>query len=81
MSDATTQPSPETDRYREVARLLYQPTRPLRVLAAVRWPLSVREEFLAGGADRQPDVAYGSFDAKPCLDACTRPDGTSIPAR
>jgi uncharacterized protein (TIGR02421 family) len=74
VTDATADPptvrgSDETERYRTVAHMLYQAARPLRVLASIRWPPSVREEFLAGGADRLPEVEYGSFDTKPCLDA------------
>src|SRR5687767_12173836 len=61
----------EQERYREVARLLHDAARPLRVLAAVRWPPDVRTRFLdpGPGGERLPEVSYPSFDAKPRLDA------------
>jgi uncharacterized protein (TIGR02421 family) len=59
----------EVDRYREVARLLYDAARPLRVLAALRWPTEVRDAFLAADGRELPEVSYPAFDAAPCLDA------------
>jgi uncharacterized protein (TIGR02421 family) len=66
---AETVDTSENDRYREVARMLYEAARPLRVLAAIRWPATVRDEFLAGGGERLPEVSYPEFDAGPCLEA------------
>lgn len=40
----------------------------MRVLASLRWPAEVREEFLAGGASKLPDVTYPEFDATPVVD-------------
>jgi uncharacterized protein (TIGR02421 family) len=59
----------DIERYRRVARLLYDAARPYRVLAALRWPVSVREEFLATGADALPVATYEAFDSAPCLAA------------
>jgi hypothetical protein len=59
----------DAERYRSVAQRLYEIAKPIRVLAALRWPASVREEFLAGGADALPDVDYPPFDEQPIVDA------------
>lgn len=40
----------------------------MRVLAALRWPAEVRDEFLAGGASQLPDVTYSDFDAGPVIE-------------
>jgi uncharacterized protein (TIGR02421 family) len=52
-----------------VARGLYDIAKPMRVLSELRWPAAIREEFLAGGADRLPSVEYRSFDEHPVVDA------------
>jgi uncharacterized protein (TIGR02421 family) len=59
----------DADRYREVARRLYDVARPMRVLAALRWPAAVRDEFLATGGHRMPTVDYPAFDAGPTVEA------------
>jgi uncharacterized protein (TIGR02421 family) len=59
----------EVDRYRQVARLLYEAARPIRVLAALRWPAEVRDEFLAADGRANPEVVYPSFDPAPTLEA------------
>lgn len=41
----------------------------MRVLSRLSWPARIREEFLAGGADRLPDPEYGSYDATPVIEA------------
>lgn len=61
--------SAEVERYRSVAHQLHQVAKPIRVLSALRWPASVREEFLAGGADALPTVEYPPFDEAPIVDA------------
>ena len=59
---------PEVERYRSVAHRLHEIAKPIRLLAALRWPASVREEFLAGGGDALPSVEYPSFDEQPIVD-------------
>jgi uncharacterized protein (TIGR02421 family) len=60
---------PEVERYRSVAHGLHEIAKPIRVLSALRWPISVREEFLAGGGDALPSVEYPPFDEQPIVDA------------
>ncbi|HET6834301.1 MAG TPA: flavohemoglobin expression-modulating QEGLA motif protein [Acidimicrobiales bacterium] len=59
----------EVERYRAVAHRLHEIAKPMRVLSALRWPASVREEFLAGGADALPSVEYPRFDDRPIVEA------------
>jgi uncharacterized protein (TIGR02421 family) len=61
--------SADVDRYRAVAQRLYEIAKPMRVLSRLRWPASVRDEFLAGGADALPVVDYPPFDAGPIVEA------------
>lgn len=56
-------------RYRTVAEDLCGVARPMRVLASLRWPASVREDFLASGGEALPDVEYEPFDETPVLQA------------
>jgi uncharacterized protein (TIGR02421 family) len=60
---------PEVERYRAVAHRLHEIAKPVRVLSALRWPASVREDFLAGGAQTLPAVEYPPFDEQPIVDA------------
>ena len=60
--------SGEADRYRDLARRLHDVAKPMRVLSALRWSPEVREDFLARGASRLPDVSYEPFDAAPIID-------------
>ena len=39
----------EKDRIRAVATQLHDAAKPIRVLASLAWPASVRDEFLATG--------------------------------
>lgn len=55
-------------RYRAVAHRLHEIAKPMRVLSALRWPTSAREEFLAGGADALPSVEYPPFDERPIVE-------------
>jgi hypothetical protein len=59
----------DADRYRDVAQRLHAIAKPMRVLSALRWPASVRDEFLAGGGDALPSVEYPSFDEQPMVEA------------
>ena len=45
---------------------------PVRILRYLAWPASVRETFLAGGADAPPRVEYPPFDPGPSLEAIRR---------
>jgi uncharacterized protein (TIGR02421 family) len=56
------------DRYREAAQILHDVAKPLRVLAALAWPAELREEFLAGGAQRLPEPTYTPIDPADVLD-------------
>jgi uncharacterized protein (TIGR02421 family) len=60
---------PEVERYRSVAHGLCEIAKPMRVLSALRWPASVREEFLAGNRDTLPSVEYPPFDERPVVEA------------
>jgi uncharacterized protein (TIGR02421 family) len=62
-------PVVDVERYRSVAHRLYEIAKPIRVLSALRWPTSVREEFLAGGANTLPTVEYPPFDQRPIVEA------------
>jgi uncharacterized protein (TIGR02421 family) len=56
------------DRYREAARILHDVAKPMRVLSALSWPGEMREEFLAGGADKLPEPSYAMIDPTPVID-------------
>lgn len=58
----------ELQRFRDLAQRLHDVAAPMRVLSALRWPAEARDEFLAGGAQTLPDVAYEPFDAAPVID-------------
>jgi uncharacterized protein (TIGR02421 family) len=57
------------DRYRQAAQILHDVAKPMRVLSALAWPSQVREEFLAGGAQRLPAPTYSPVDPAPVLEA------------
>jgi uncharacterized protein (TIGR02421 family) len=59
----------DVERYRSVAHRLHEIAKPIRVLSALRWPASVREEFLAGGAAALPSVEYPAYDQQPIVEA------------
>lgn len=59
---------PAHDRWREAARILHDVAKPMRVLSALAWPGELREEFLAGGADRLPEPEYAGVDPSDVLD-------------
>ncbi len=56
------------DRYRQAARILHDVAKPMRVLSALAWPGELREEFLAGGADKLPEPTYATIDPTPVID-------------
>ncbi len=56
------------DRYREAAQILHDVAKPMRVLSALAWPAELREEFLAGGADKLPEPTYAGVDPTSVLD-------------
>lgn len=56
------------DRVRQVTSILHDVAKPMRVLSALSWPGEVRDDFLAGGADRLPDVSYTPIDPSSVLD-------------
>jgi uncharacterized protein (TIGR02421 family) len=56
------------DRYRAAARILHDVAKPMRVLSALAWPAELREEFLAGGADKLPEPTYTMVDPTSVLD-------------
>jgi uncharacterized protein (TIGR02421 family) len=56
------------DRYRQAAQILHDVAKPMRVLSALAWPSQVREEFLAGGAQRLPTPTYSPVDTTPVVD-------------
>jgi uncharacterized protein (TIGR02421 family) len=61
-------PVSSDDRYRQAARILHDVAKPMRVLSALAWPSTVREEFLAGGARRLPAPEYAPVDPAPALE-------------
>lgn len=59
----------EKDRIRRIADLLYQASRSIRVLNAVKWPDEVKTGFFARGARELPRVSYRPVDPAPALEA------------
>ena len=59
------------DRYRQAAQILHDVAKPMRVLSALAWPGELRDEFLAGGAQRPPEPTYAPVDPAPVLEAVT----------
>lgn len=55
-------------RWTSAARILHDVAKPMRVLSALSWPASVREEFLASGGAKLPDPTYKPFDPTPTLE-------------
>ncbi len=52
----------ERERIRRVSDLLYDATRPIRILSHVTWHPAVRAQFFARGARELPEVDYPPFD-------------------
>ncbi len=58
----------DVDRYRNASQILHDVAKPMRVLSTLAWPGSIRDEFLAAGAQTLPRPTYRTFDPKPVLD-------------
>ncbi|MCC7477686.1 DUF1704 domain-containing protein [bacterium] len=56
-------------RIAEVARLLREAERPVRVLRSLAWPESVAQEFFDRGCTEPPKPEYPPFDPGPTLEA------------
>jgi len=56
------------DRYRNAAKILHDVAKPIKVLSALAWPAELREEFVAGGADKLPEPTYTGVDPTTVLD-------------
>lgn len=61
----------EKQRIRRLSDLLYQASRPLRVLSHISWDASIREEFFANKARELPKVSYPPYDPSATIDAVT----------
>jgi uncharacterized protein (TIGR02421 family) len=59
----------EKDRIRKAASLLYQASRPIRILKTIGWPSVVKEEFFAKNAQELPQVTYTPIDPTPTIEA------------
>ena len=57
------------DRYRQAAQILHDVAKPMRVLSALAWPSELRDQFLAGGAQRLPEPTYAPVDPTPVIEA------------
>jgi uncharacterized protein (TIGR02421 family) len=57
------------DRYRQASQILHDVAKPMRVLSALAWPSELRDQFLAGGAQRLPEPTYAPVDPAPVLAA------------
>src|ERR1044072_9601272 len=64
-------PTPETghdNRYRQVARILHDVSKPMRVLAALNGPAELRTQFLACDGAKLPNPRYKPIDPARVLD-------------
>jgi uncharacterized protein (TIGR02421 family) len=57
----------EKDRVRRIARLLYQASKPIKILKTIGWGGAVKATFFARGAIELPEVEYPAFDPEPVL--------------
>ncbi len=64
---STTATRKENERIRDLCDLLYQATRPIRILSHISWDNEVRERFLKKRARELPEVEYPPFDPSPTL--------------
>jgi uncharacterized protein (TIGR02421 family) len=69
----------EKDRIRHVASLLYQASRPIRILRTIAWPTEVKEEFFAKNAQELPQVSYTPIDPTPTLEAVREARRSIVP--
>ncbi len=59
---------PDKVRIQTAAKLLYEASRPLKILQAIAWPDQIKADFFAQNADVLPKVEYPDFDPQPVLD-------------
>src|SRR5829696_5133030 len=64
----TTNGATDQDRYRQASRILHDVAKPMRVLSALGWDASIRDQFLAGDAQTLPRPTYRQIDPNPVLD-------------
>lgn len=57
----------EKERVRRVAHLLYQASKPIKILQTLGWDDRVKASFFARGATELPQVEYAAFDPQPVL--------------
>ena len=55
------------DRYRRMAKILHDVSKPMRVLAALNWPSELRTQFLASEGTKLPEPRYKPIDPAPVL--------------
>jgi uncharacterized protein (TIGR02421 family) len=55
------------DRYRQMAKILYDVSKPLRVLSALNWPGELRTQFLASEGTKLPEPRYQQIDPSRAL--------------
>jgi uncharacterized protein (TIGR02421 family) len=58
----------DDNRYRQVAKILYDVSRPMRVLATLNWPAELRTQFLACDGAKLPNPEYKPVDPARVLD-------------
>lgn len=59
---------PDKDRIRRVAQLLYQASKPIKVLQNIAWSDEIKADFFARDAQVLPQVEYPQFDPQPVID-------------
>ncbi len=69
----------EKDRIRRVANLLYQASRPIRILRTIAWSSEVKEKFFAKNARELPQVSYTPIDPIPVLEAVREARRSIVP--
>jgi hypothetical protein len=69
----------EKNRIRQIAGLLYQASRSIRVLDSVDWPPEVKAEFFAKGAQELPQVSYQPLDLTPAIEAVVEARRAIVP--
>lgn len=58
----------EQERICNVASLLKQANKPIRILSAIGWNQQVKADFFANKAQKLPEVEYAPFDDSPVLE-------------
>ena len=67
------------DRYRRMAKILHDVSKPMRVLASLNWPGELRTQFLASEGTKLPEPSYEPIDPKPVLDGLRRRRNRLLP--